>query len=263
MNCATFRVHFKRLCLVAGLQSPPRPYFLRIGAGVNFEEYGMPTSLMCQILSHTEAVHNQKYQARRLRHDMQSAAFGKLAGDNVQLFKHLGHAGKDYDPKAPIYMNVTQYREAESRRDTTGLKREYEELQRQGSKEEASKARQKLYLHRRRLEELAILARREAYFRDKASRLERGMPQVPSPPPPDPATEDWTYSGVRAGMRLAHAHLRVDDLMRAWAPGTVFDADAETRALNAITWLGYYLSQSASAIARPPALTGPPQPGAG
>lgn len=37
MSCDTFRFHFKRLCLVAGLQSPPRPYFLRIGAGANFE----------------------------------------------------------------------------------------------------------------------------------------------------------------------------------------------------------------------------------
>lgn len=37
MSVDTFRDHFKRLCLVAGLQSPPRPYFFRIGAGVNFE----------------------------------------------------------------------------------------------------------------------------------------------------------------------------------------------------------------------------------
>lgn len=37
MSCDTFRIHFKRLCLVAGLEKPPRPYFLRISAGANFE----------------------------------------------------------------------------------------------------------------------------------------------------------------------------------------------------------------------------------
>lgn len=37
MNCDNFRRTFKRLCLVAGLEKPPRPYFLRIGTGVNFE----------------------------------------------------------------------------------------------------------------------------------------------------------------------------------------------------------------------------------
>lgn len=37
MSCNTFRVYFKRLCLVAGMEKPPRPYFLQIGAGANFE----------------------------------------------------------------------------------------------------------------------------------------------------------------------------------------------------------------------------------
>lgn len=37
MNCDIFRGHFKRLCIVSGLQDPPRPYFMRVGAGANFE----------------------------------------------------------------------------------------------------------------------------------------------------------------------------------------------------------------------------------
>lgn len=37
LSVASFRRYFKRLCLVAGMESPPRPYFLRIGAGTNFE----------------------------------------------------------------------------------------------------------------------------------------------------------------------------------------------------------------------------------
>lgn len=37
MKCDAFRIYFKRLCIVSGLQNPPRPYFLRVGAGANFE----------------------------------------------------------------------------------------------------------------------------------------------------------------------------------------------------------------------------------
>lgn len=62
----------------------------------------MPSSLKCRILSHTEKVHNQSYQSIRIRQDMQGAAFGDLAGDNEQLFRHLDHAWKGFDPAAPI-----------------------------------------------------------------------------------------------------------------------------------------------------------------
>lgn len=208
----------------------------------------MPVALMCHILSHTPQVHNQKYQAKHLRHDMQSAAFGELAGDNKQLFKNIGQAGKDYDPKAPVYMTVEQHHEAESRQDTTRLKRQLEELKAQGRPDEARTLRNKLTNHMRQLEKLAILARREDYFRDRANRLERGTLRYPPPTPPqNPANNDWI--GARDRVKIDHKRLRVDDLMRAWAPATVFDAAAETRALYAMDWLGNYLCQSTSAIA--------------
>lgn len=207
----------------------------------------MPVALFCHILSHTPQVHNQKYQAKHLRHDMQNAAFGGLAGDNQHLFKHLGHAGKDYDPKAPIYMTVEQHEEAESRRDTTCLKSEIKSLQEHGRLDEARALRNKLTNHMRQLEKLAILARREAHFRDRASRLERGTPQDPPSTLQQGPDRDWVEARQR--VKIDHRRLHVADLMRAWAPATVFDIAAEARALYAIAWLGNYLSQSTSAIA--------------
>ncbi|ROV88532.1 hypothetical protein VPNG_10379 [Cytospora leucostoma] len=152
-----------------GLEKPPRPYFLRIGAGANFEDKGMPASLKCRILSHTEKVHNQSYQSIRIRQDMQGAAFGDLAGENEQLFRHLDHVWKDFDPSAPIYMTEAQRLEMESRKDTTALVQQLSALREaKGAPAKIQNLTHRLVSHRKRLEELAILARREAYFRDKA-----------------------------------------------------------------------------------------------
>lgn len=63
MSVDTFREHFKRLCLVAGLQSPPRPYFFRVGAGANFEgawslpEIGLLLDLVAERLDDLSDMH--------------------------------------------------------------------------------------------------------------------------------------------------------------------------------------------------------------
>lgn len=129
----------------------------------------MSSSLKCRILSYTEKVHNQSYQYMRIRQDMQGAAFRDLAGNNEQLFRHLDHAWKNFDPGAPIYMTEAQRIEMESRRDTTALVQQLSALRAaRGAPAEIQNLTNRLVSHRKRLEELAILARREAYFSDKA-----------------------------------------------------------------------------------------------
>ncbi|KUI63903.1 hypothetical protein VM1G_10597 [Cytospora mali] len=214
MSCSTFRIHFKRLCLVSGLEKPPRPYFLRIGAGANLE------------------------------------AFGKLAGDNEQLFKYLDHAWKDFDPDAPVYMTETQRLELESRRDTTAMVQHLSNLREdKADPAEIQQLSQRLNAHRKRLEELAILARRDAYFKDKARTRQMGW-QVSQPTAGQKETPDGQEKEHYTGSR-SHTDLDIDTLMKAWAPGTVFDTGAESRALSAMTWLVHYLSGSLSAISRP------------
>lgn len=100
---------------------------------------------------------------------MQGAAFRDLAGNNEQLFRHLDHAWKNFDPGAPIYMTEAQRIEMESRRDTTALVQQLSALRAaRGAPAEIQNLTNRLVSHRKRLEELAILARREAYFSDKA-----------------------------------------------------------------------------------------------
>lgn len=196
---------------------------------------------MCQILSHTEKVHNQKYQSLRTRHDVQGAAFGNLAGDSQQLFQYLGHAWKDFDTDAPVYMTKAQEVEIENRQDTTKLKQEITDLKEAGvSKAGLRPVEERLAQHKRRLEDLAILARREAYFTEKAK-----YSQLGTPPPKGKPEEEVRW-------RARHAELDLDRLMRAWVSGTIFDADAEARAIAATAWIGHYLARTDSEIRRPP-----------
>lgn len=90
---------------------------------------------MCQILSHTQKVHNQSYQALRTRHDIQEAAFGDLAGDSQELFQYLGHAWKDFDTNAPIYMTHAQAKEMEERHDIRAYSQNIDKLKKQGARE--------------------------------------------------------------------------------------------------------------------------------
>lgn len=107
---------------------------------------------------------------------MQGAAFGDLAGDNEQLFRHLDHAWKGFDPAAPIYMTKAQEREMESRRDTTALRQRISVLAKaKASSTEIASLSNRLTFHRKRLEELAIMARRENYFKNKARSRQLGL----------------------------------------------------------------------------------------
>lgn len=247
MSDNTFRAHFKRLCLVSGLENPPRPYFMRVGAGANLEDAGLPMPTICHIIGHTLQVHGQSYQTRRIRHDVQGAAFGEFAGSgNEDLFKHLDQAWKAYDPDAPIYMTEAQRVEMEHRRDTTAKREEIRALEEDGGdKREKLRLTTALSAHRKRLEELAILARREKFFKDKATSRQTGEREKQGNP------EEEYYSGL-TGTR-SHAGINIRSLMQAWAPGTVFDAGAERRGIMAMEWLSHYLSSNRGAISVPAA----------
>lgn len=94
--------------------------------------------------------------------------------------------------------------------------------------------------HRNKLEELAILARREAYFTLK---------EIKKHAQPQPSTRVNPEGEVRQSKRQ-HDHLDIRRLMRAWAPGTIFVANAEERAIAADEWLRHYLKATDSAITR-------------
>ncbi|KAH8743631.1 hypothetical protein F5883DRAFT_40375 [Diaporthe sp. PMI_573] len=241
MKCDAFRIYFKRLCIVSGLQNPPRPYFLRVGAGANFEASGMPMSTKLRLLSHTFKVDVQSYQAQRISQDLQGAAFGELAGDNEALFKYLSHGWDNFDPDAPCYMTEAQRLEMEARMDTAELRETLLALRSGGGQQkEIQKASQKLRSHRKRLEELAILHRRGIYFEEKQRSRQAGLqgPQLKTEPEYCP------------GKRV-HDALDISSLMEAWAVGTNYDAWAEMRAIRAMNWLMHYLSGSLSAISLP------------
>ncbi|PSR81437.1 hypothetical protein BD289DRAFT_439153 [Coniella lustricola] len=237
MSCDTFRRHFKRLCLVAGLQSPPKPYFLRIGAGENLEDTGIPMSTISRIIGHTPSVHNKSYQSGRVRFDLQRAAFGNLAGDSRQLFQDLSHAWKDFDAKAPIYMTRAQKEEMNSRRDITEHEKRISEMKNNGATSaQISTERERLAQLRRRLEELAILARRDEYFMNKTTSKLMG-----TQPPNEQLEEELPWP-------RRHEKLDVNSLLRAWESSTVLDANAEARFLAATTWLGHFLAGTVSEI---------------
>ncbi|KUI64362.1 Zinc finger Y-chromosomal protein [Cytospora mali] len=255
MSCSTFRLYFRRLCLVAGLEKPHRPYFLRIGAGANFEDKGMPSSLKYRILSHTEKVHNQRYQSTRVRQDMQGAAFGLLAGDNGQLFKHLEYAWKGFHPLAPIYMIKKQAQQIELRQDTIALRRRTVTLRKSNATSIEIRSHTRLLrVHIKRLEELAILSRREPYFRDIARSRQLGL-QHPQPEQKE-AQDSWEDEDHYTGTSV-HSGLNISALLQAWAPATVFNADVEARSLAAMAWLVDYLTGNLVNIFRPEKVTSP------
>lgn len=174
----------------------------------------------------------------RTRHDIQSAAFGDLAGDSQQLFQYLDHAWKDFDINAPIYMTCTQEQEIDLRCDTKAYVQKILELRRLNApKKELQTELDRLSKHKKRLEELAILARRKTYFTQKMIQSQLG----PQPFGSEHSEEEVTW-------RRCHAHWDLDRLMRAWAPGTNFDTDAEERAISADAWLRHYLAATDSAI---------------
>lgn len=176
----------------------------------------------------------------RIRFDMMGAAFKEKAGDTQQLFKHLNQVWKDFDPKAPIYMTQAQVKDMESRRDTKALVKDIRSFeQARAAPAEIRRLRNKLASLRKRLEELAILALREAYFKNKAFERQLGNQEFHE-------EDDYLYTGGRD-----HTHLDIDRLMRAWATGTVFDADAEARTIAAMEWLRHYVSGNVKEITRP------------
>lgn len=82
---------------------------------------------------------------------------------------------------------------------------------------------------KKRLEELAILARRDAYFKEKAHRRQQGLPLQREKVEEAP---EWNRK-----TNTNHAALDIESLMNAWQQGTVFDSEAESRAVAAMTWL--------------------------
>lgn len=121
-SSATFYKLWHRNCLVAGFRHDPRFYAMRVGAAARLDGV-LTDAVRNSILSHSTPVFQDRYQTSRLRDDLMKLAFGRMAGDNDDLFQNLRNISLSRDSGAPIYLSKEELQTFEGRSDLTSQRK--------------------------------------------------------------------------------------------------------------------------------------------
>lgn len=121
---------WNRCWTVLGCEDKLRPYALRVGAGVRYEEAALSEVMQSYILSNTSSVRQSSYQPRSISKNILALSYG-LADRDEMLRNALRNSSARRDENAPLYLAPGDAEAFEERFDMRSLRQQYDEARSQ------------------------------------------------------------------------------------------------------------------------------------
>ena len=124
----------------------------------------------------------ESYQTQEVRANLAEVAFGSLAGQNNGLLISIRSLSIQSDPGAPIEPSQDDLSSFERRSDVKDARRRLKRARRARDRKRINKYDNKLRHLNRKLRKLAVLERREEYFKRVDDLRSRGLPTTVNDP---------------------------------------------------------------------------------